>query len=38
MHLVANAADVENDEVLAVTVDNAFELTDHFAAILSATL
>src|SRR5215471_21675760 len=38
MHLIADAADVEDDEVLAVAVDDAFELPDHFACILSATL
>src|SRR5215475_1321800 len=38
MHLIADAADVEDDEVLPVAVDNAFELPDHFACILSATL
>jgi hypothetical protein len=38
MHLVADAADVEDDEVLAVAVHDAFELADHFAAILNATL
>jgi hypothetical protein len=30
MHLIANAADVEDDEILAVAIDQAFQLADHF--------
>src|SRR5258706_15467297 len=29
MHLVADAADVEDDKILAIAVDQAFELADH---------
>jgi hypothetical protein len=29
MHLIADAADVEDDEILAVAVDQALELADH---------
>ena len=36
MHLIADPADVEDDIVLAVAVDDAFELADHQAATFSA--
>ncbi|MDD1527831.1 hypothetical protein C7U88_11165 [Bradyrhizobium sp. WBOS2] len=29
MHLIADAADVEDDEILAVGIDQALELADH---------
>ena len=29
MHLIADAADIEDDVILAVGVDQAFELADH---------
>src|SRR5688572_5963396 len=38
MHLVADAADVEDDKILAVAVDDALELADHRAATFSTTL
>src|SRR5438477_599018 len=38
MHHVTDAADVDDDEVLAVAVDDAFELADHCAATLRRTL
>ena len=38
MHLIADAADVEDDEVLAVAVDDALELADHCAATFSTML
>src|SRR5215831_16251421 len=38
MDLIADAADVEDDEVLAITVDDALELPDHRTAILNTTL
>jgi hypothetical protein len=36
MHQIADAAYVEDDGVLAVAVDDAFELADHRAATLRA--
>src|SRR5262245_31996323 len=38
MHLVADTTDVEDHEVLAIAVDDAFEFANHLAAILSPTL
>ena len=38
MHLIADAADVEDDVVLAITVDDALELADHDAATFNNTL
>src|SRR6516164_3036191 len=35
LHQVANAVDVEDDEVLAITVDDALELADHARAYLA---
>src|ERR1700737_2822861 len=32
MHLIADAADVEDDKILAKAVDQAFELADHGCA------
>ena len=32
MHQIADAVDVENDGILAVGIDDAFELADHRAA------
>src|SRR5437867_3982705 len=29
MHLIADAADIEDDKILAVAIDQAFELADH---------
>ena len=29
MHLIADAADIEDDEILAVGIDQALELADH---------
>jgi hypothetical protein len=38
MHEIANAADVEDDEIPAVGIDDALELADHPAATLSTAL
>src|SRR5262249_41683250 len=38
LYEVTHAVDVENDVVLAVTVDDAFELADHARASAAATL
>src|SRR5215510_6173544 len=38
MHLVADTTDIKDHEVLAIAVDDAFELADHLAAILKTTL
>jgi hypothetical protein len=35
VHLIADAADVEDDEILAVGVDQAFQLADHAPTTLS---
>src|SRR5205085_8771445 len=29
MHLIADAADIEDDKILAIAVDQAFQLADH---------
>ena len=36
MHQIADAVDVEDDEILAVAVDDALELADHRAATFSS--
>ena len=36
MHQIADAVDVEDDGILAVAVDHAFELADHRTAIFAA--
>src|ERR1700682_2600484 len=33
MHLIADAADVEDHKILAIAVDQAFEFTDHDSAL-----
>ena len=38
MHLVADAVDVDDDGILAVGFDQAFELADHLAATFTITL
>src|SRR5205085_3708591 len=38
VHHVADAVHVDDDEVLAVALDDAFELADHLAATLNSTL
>ena len=38
MHLISDAADVEDDVVLAVRIDDALELADHDAATFSTAL
>ncbi len=38
MHLISDAADVEEDVILAVTIDDALELADHDAATFSTAL
>jgi hypothetical protein len=35
MHLIADAADVEDDIILAVAVDQALQLADHASITLS---
>ena len=37
VHEIADAVDVEDDEILAVAVDHALELADHASAYLAAT-
>jgi hypothetical protein len=38
MHLIADPADVEDDKILAVAVDQALELADHTSSILSRSV
>jgi hypothetical protein len=38
VHLIADAADVENDIILAVGVDQAFQLADHTSTTLSRSV
>jgi hypothetical protein len=38
MHLVADAIDIDDDGILAIGFDQAFELADHRATTLSARL
>jgi hypothetical protein len=38
MHLIADAADVEDDIISAVSIHDAFELADHDAAAFMITL
>src|SRR4029079_18182357 len=38
MHLIADAAHVEDNEILAIAVDDALELADHRAVVLRSTL
>src|SRR5262249_6183653 len=38
VHQIADAADIDDDEVLAMAVDDALELADHAVAILTTAL
>src|SRR5205807_2828807 len=38
MHLIADAADIEDDKILAVAVDQALQFTDHAPTILSRSV
>jgi hypothetical protein len=38
MHQIADPIDVEDDEILAVGIDDACELADHWATALSKAL
>src|SRR5580704_2979508 len=38
MHLIAHTADVEDDEILAIGIDQALELTDHMPTTFSRSV
>ena len=38
MHLIADTADVEDDEILAVGIDQTLELADHIPTTLSRSV